>query len=150
MAKKGRPSHREKVFNALPGTRAQIARKSGVSTASVGAWLAVFKAEGIAHIARWRVPRIGQRIPIYQACEAPGKPDMPRPAPFTGSESQKRFEERNPGRLAEIRAAYEQRQREVMAKRKQRLAAWALPLTVVVSKPQPAKNFPESVERDQV
>lgn len=63
MAKKGRPSHREKVFNALPGTRAQIARKSGVSTASVGAWLAVFKAEGIAHIARWRVPRIGQRLP---------------------------------------------------------------------------------------
>lgn len=35
-------------------------------------------------------------------------------------------------------------------KRKRRLAAWALPLTVVVSKPRPAKSFPESVEREQI
>jgi len=39
---------------------------------------------------------------------------------------------------------------EKREKRKQRLAAWALPLTVVVSKPRPAKSFPESVEREQV
>lgn len=147
MAKVGRPSHRDKVLAALPGTRAQIARKSGVSTASVGTWLAVLKAEGIAHIARWRTPRIGQRLPIYHACEAPGKPDVPRPAALTDQEYQRRFNERHPGRRAEIRAAYEQRQREVMAKRKQRLAAWALPLTVVVSPPQLSRNFPEEVER---
>jgi len=147
MAKVGRPSHRDKVLAALPGTRAQIARKSGVSTASVGTWLAVFKAEGIAHIARWRTPRIGQRLPIYQASEAPGKPDVPRQAALTDKDYQRRFEDRHPGRRAEIRAAYEQRQREVMAKRKQRLAAWALPLTVVVSPPQLSKTFPEEVER---
>lgn len=149
MAKIGRPSCREKVLAALPGIRSQVAKRAGVAISSAGKWLLILHAEGLLYISQWRTQKgNGARLPLYKLKVTGLEKDRPRPPALDEADYQRRFEERHPGRRAEIRAAYEQRQREVMAKRKQRLAAWALPLTVVVSKPQLAKNFPESVERD--
>lgn len=151
MAKNGRPSCRDKVFGALPGIRSQVAKRAGVAVSSAGKWLLILHAEGLLYISEWMTQENnGARLPLYRLKVTGLEQDVPRPPPLDEADYQRRYDERHPGRRAEIRAAYEQRQREVMAKRKRRLAAWALPLTVVVSKPRPAKSFPESVERDQI
>lgn len=147
MAKVGRPSHRDKVLAALPGIRSQVAKRADVAVSSAGKWLDAFHAEGLVYISQWRTKKgNGARLPLYKLKVTGLEKDRPRPPPLDEADYQKRFHERHPHRRAEIRAAYEQRQREVMAKRKQRLAAWALPLTVVVSKPVLRDHFHREVD----
>lgn len=148
MAKMGRPTVREKVFAALPGIRSRVAERAGVAVSSAGVWLDAFHAEGLTYISQWLTQKNnGARLPLYKLKAKGTEVDKPRPPPLGESTYQNRFNERHPHRRAEIRAAYEKRLREAQEKRKQRLAAWALPLTVVVSKAKLSKNFPKSVEK---
>jgi len=126
MAKLGRPSCRNKVLAALPGIRSQVAKRADVAVSSAGKWLLILHAEGLLYIAQWRTQKgNGARLPLYKLKVTGLEKDRPRPPPLDEADYQRRYDERHPHRRAEIRAAYEQRQREVMAKRKQRLAAWA-------------------------
>lgn len=64
MTKTGRPSCRDKILVALPGTRTQLAKKSGASSASVGKWVAILRAEGLIRIGGWRRSHMGAKQPI--------------------------------------------------------------------------------------
>ena len=97
---KGRPSLREKVISGLPGTRAQIEKKSGTSSSTVGKWLAVLHAEGAVHIAKWRRSKHGSKRPVY---ELGAGVDAPEPATLTMQQNQQRYDKRHPGRRKEIR-----------------------------------------------
>lgn len=145
MARTGRPSCRSAILDALPGTIVQVARRSGKSPSSAGKWLGILHEERVVYLSKW-VHRKNGPVPFYRLRVKESSKDAPKPAPLTDAEIQQRYNERYPNRRTEIRKAYEQRQREVMEKRRQRLAAWALPLTVVVSEAVPAKNFPQRVE----
>ena len=145
MARTGRPSCRQKVLDGLPGTIAQVARRAGVSASSAGKWLGILNAERVVYLSKW-VSRRNGPVPFYRLRVKESSVDAPRPPPMTEAEHQRRYDERHPHRRAEIRAAYEKRQREVMEKRRLRLAAWASPLTVVVSKQVLSDDFHKSID----
>lgn len=107
MTKKGRPSLREKVIAALPGTRAEIEKKSGVSEATVGKWLSILRAEGAVHIGKWRRAVLsGSKRPVFVlGAGVDAKP----PKTLTPQQSQKRYRKRHPGRRAASVAAYYRR-----------------------------------------
>lgn len=147
--KTGRPSVREKVLAGLPGTINQVAKRSGVSASSSGKWLGILAGERLAYVSKWIERRNGP-VPFYRLRVRESSVDAPKPAPKTDAEYQQRFNERNPGRRAEIRKDYERRVKSAMEKRKQRLAAWAAPLTVVISKHKPSNTFPECVEMENM
>lgn len=144
MARTGRPSCRSAILAALPGTIMQVAKRANKSPSSAGKWLTILHAERVVYLCKW-VQRRNGPVPFYRLRIKESSVDAPKPV-CTDMDYQRRYDERHPHRRAEIRKAYEQRQREVMEKRRQRLAAWAAPLTVVVSEAVPAKNFPKRVE----
>jgi DNA-binding transcriptional ArsR family regulator len=139
MARTGRPSCLSAILEALPGTIAQVARRSGKSPSSAGKWLGILNAERVVYLSKW-VQRRNGPVPFYRLRIKESSVDAPKPV-CTEQDYQQRYNERHPHRRAEIRAAYEQRQKEVMEKRRQRLAAWASPLTVVVSKQVLSDDF---------
>lgn len=96
---KGRPSLRDKVITGLPGTRAQIEKKSGTSSATVGKWLAILRASGEVHVARWLRSKYGSKRPVYVLGAGV---DAKEPASLTGKQSQERYNKRHPGRRKEI------------------------------------------------
>lgn len=149
MAKIGRPQCRDKVLAALPGIRTRVAQRAGVAVSSAGKWLLIMHGEGLLYISDWRTQKHnGARLPLYKLKVTGKEVDKPRPPPLEQEDYQRRYHERHPHRRAEIRKAYELRQKEVLEKRRQRMAAWAAPLSVVISKPRPAKKFPAAVERE--
>jgi predicted ArsR family transcriptional regulator len=135
MAKMGRPDCRDKVLAALPGIRSQVAKRAGVAVSSAGKWLDILHKEGLLYISQWRTQKgNGARLPLYKLKVTGKEVDRPRP-PALGEETyQQRYNERHPHRRTEIRKAYEERQRQAALKRKKAIAAWAAPLTTVVSK----------------
>lgn len=98
--KTGRPNVRELVLSGLPGTRSQIERKSGVSSSSVGKWLAILRGESAVHVGGWRRSKHGSKKPIFFAGAGEDKPE---PKTLTPEQSQKRFRRRHPERVKEIR-----------------------------------------------
>lgn len=145
MPRTGRPSCRSAILDALPGTIVQVARRSGKSPSSAGKWLGILHEERVVYLSKW-VHRRNGPVPFYRLRVKESSKDAPKPAPLTDAETQQRYNERHPNRRTEIRKAYEQRQREVMEKRRQRLAAWASPLTVVVSKQVLSDDFHRSID----
>jgi len=133
MAKIGRPDCRDKVLQVLPGHVSVIAKRANVSVSSAGKWLRILNEEGVVYIAKWIERRNGP-VASYKLKTKETQLDAPKPAPKTDAEHQRRFKERHPGRREEIREAYEQRVKAKALQHKQRLAAWAAPLTTVVSK----------------
>lgn len=97
--KTGRPNVRDKVLSGLPGTRAQIEKKSGASSASVGKWLAILRAEGAIHVGGWRRSHMGSKRPIFVLGAGV---DKPAPKTLTPEQSQERFKKRHPERVKEI------------------------------------------------
>lgn len=106
MTKKGRPSLRDKVIAALPGMRAQIAKKAGVSTATVGKWLAILREEKVVRVREWRRSKNGAKRPVFELGSAP---DAKPPRTLTNAQSCARFRRRNPERQAEIKALHYRR-----------------------------------------
>lgn len=105
---KGRPSVRDKVLTGLPGTRAQIEKKSGVGPSSVGKWLAVLRAEGAIHIGGWRRSHMGSKRPIFVLGAGV---DKKPPKTLSPEKSQERYRKRHPERRREIQANSEQRRK---------------------------------------
>jgi hypothetical protein len=97
---KGRPSLREKVITGLPGTRAQIGKKSGTSSSTVGKWIAVLHAEGAIHVSKWLRSKLGSKRPVYVLGAGI---DAKEPPTLTDQQSQQRYDKRHPGRRKEIR-----------------------------------------------
>ena len=106
--KTGRPTVRDLVLEGLPGTRAQIERKSGASSSSVGKWLAILRADGAIHIGGWRRSHMGSKRPIFVLGAGV---DKKPPKTLTPEQSQERFRKRNPERRREIKENSEQRQK---------------------------------------
>lgn len=117
----GRPSARDQVLTGFPGTRAEIAKKSGASSATVGKWLAILRAEGVVHIARWRRSKRGSKRPVFVVGVGV---DAKEPKTLTPQQSQERYRNRHPERRAEIRERYDDRQR----KKKERIKTLMAPL----------------------
>ena len=143
----------EAILRALPATRREIREKTGMTKGAVqnvveklhkANWLHVG-----GHVREWH-NGVGK---FTQSLEAgPGIDKECELVPLTQKERDDRRYKKliETGAIVKRVAATRQREKERKLKRKQRLAAWALPLTVVVSKPRPAKSFPESVEREQI
>ena len=144
MDRTGRPSCRSAILAALPGTIMQVAKRAKKSPSSAGKWLTILHAERVVYLCKW-VQRRNGPVPFYRLRIKESSVDAPKPV-CTDMDYQRRYDERHPHRRAEIRAAYEQRQREVMEKRRQRLAAWARPLTVAVSPPVLSDDFHRSID----
>lgn len=106
MSKMGRPSLRQKVIDAMPGTRAELTKKAGVGSATVGKWLAILRAEKVVRVGSWRRSRKGAKRPVFVLGSAP---DAKEPKTYTWREIDARFKKRHPGRKAEIKAAYYRR-----------------------------------------
>lgn len=104
--KTGRPSLRDKVLAALPGTRSQLERKSGVSEATVGKWLSILRKEGAIHIGGWRRSYRGAKQPIFVL--GAGEDKKP-PKTLTQAQSDARFRKRHPERHKEIQELSYQR-----------------------------------------
>ncbi|MBV8649705.1 hypothetical protein [Paludibacterium sp.] len=101
MSKIGRPSVRQAVFDALPGTIKQVAKKSGASGGSTRYWLKQMHIAGEIHIGGWRRSQ-GAKQMVYHA--GPGN-DKPEPRTFTQAEMLARFEKKHPGRHRDIKNA---------------------------------------------
>jgi hypothetical protein len=98
----GRPSLRDKFIAALPATRQEIAKSTGISDPTITKWIGVLRAEQNIHIARWRRAKsMGSMQPVYVL--GPGV-DAPKLAPRTPKESQARYHKKHPGRRSEIHA----------------------------------------------
>lgn len=119
----GRPNVRELVLSGLPGTRSQIERKSGISSSSVGKWLAILRAEKAAHVGGWRRSKNGSKQPIFMLGAGI---DKKPPKTLTPEESQIRYSKRHPERREEIRKRYDAK---VVAK-KERIKILFAPLHV--------------------
>lgn len=65
MPRVGRPSHRENVLAALPGTRNQIAERLSISAAAAGRWVASLLADEAIYIVTHRVPKQGPKMPVF-------------------------------------------------------------------------------------
>lgn len=97
--KTGRPELRDKVIAALPGTLAQIERKSGVSGTSARRWTSRLRKEGVIHIGGWRRSSPGGKQPVFVM--GAGE-DKPPPKTLTPAQIRKRFRKRHPERFKEI------------------------------------------------
>ncbi len=106
--KAGRPSKRDLVIAALPGTHHQLAKKSDVSISTVGKWIAILRKEGAIHVTGWRRSHRGSKQPVFTL--GPGE-DKPEPKTLTQAQSDARFRKRNPERHKEIHDQSYQRQR---------------------------------------
>lgn len=115
MTKQGRPDLRAEVLAALPGTRAQLAKKAGVSTSTVGKWLAILRTEEAVHVGRWYRSKHGAKRPVFVL--GPGQ-DAKEPATLTNAENARRYNERHPERRLAIRLKYEGKIRYERSKRK--------------------------------
>jgi predicted ArsR family transcriptional regulator len=65
MRSAGRPSHREALLVALPGTRNQIAERLSISAACVGRLIAGLLAEDAVYVVTHRVPKQGPKMPVF-------------------------------------------------------------------------------------
>lgn len=61
----GRPSKRDDVISALPGTRNQIAKRLSISAMSVGRWITALSEEGLIYVVTHRVPKCGPKMPVF-------------------------------------------------------------------------------------
>lgn len=107
MAKTGRPSVRDSVFKALPGTIKQVVKKSGTSDSSVRLWLTTMHKAGEIHISAWRHTQ-GAKQPYYSVGAGEDKPPPPN---FTEQEYRERYEKKHPGRVREIKTKSERKRR---------------------------------------
>lgn len=99
--KMGRPDLRAEVLAALPGTRAQIEKRAGVSSSTIGKWLAILRAENVVHVGSWmRAKKTGSKRPVFEA--GPG-PDAKPPKTLTPEQSQARYKRRHPNRRKQVR-----------------------------------------------
>ncbi|OEZ50321.1 hypothetical protein JAB1_14360 [Janthinobacterium sp. MP5059B] len=65
----------EFVLGAMPGTKADIVTKSGVSQAAVLRWVRLLHADRKIHIAGWRPhPRAGAAMAVYAVGNLPDAP----------------------------------------------------------------------------
>lgn len=104
--KTGRPSLRQAVLAAMPGTRAQLTKKAGVGSATVGKWLAILRAENVVRVAKWKRSKNGAKQPIFELGDAP---DAKPPKTLTNAQSSARFRRRHPERQKEIKATHYRR-----------------------------------------
>ncbi len=143
----------EAILRALPATRRDIREKTGLTKGAVqnvveklqnANWLHVSD-----HVREWH-NGVGKFTQVLEA--GPGIDQECDLAPMTQKERDERRYKKlvETGAIAQRAAAGRKREKERKLKRKQRLAAWAAPLTVVVSKAVPAKNFPKSVEIENI
>lgn len=139
--KTGRPSCRDKVFAAMPGTINQVARRAGVAPSSAAKWLHIFAAERVAYISKW-VQRRNGVVPFYRLRVMERSVGAPKPPPMTDAEYQRRFNEKNPGRRSEIRKAYEYR----LKAPKIQAASWLSMLSTPIAKRKLSNRFPAAVE----
>ena len=139
----GRPSHRDKVLAALPGTINQVAKRSGVSRSTVGKWLLILAAERLVYVSRWVSLRNGP-VPFYRLRVRESSVDAPKPPPQTDADYQRRFNEKHPGRRAEIREAYYVR----LKAPKIQAASWLALLSTPITKHKPSSRFPDAVEQE--
>jgi len=65
MRRAGRPSHRENVLAALPGTRNQIAERVSISAAAAGRWVTSLLADEAIYVITHRVPKQGPKMPVF-------------------------------------------------------------------------------------
>lgn len=49
-------SHRSTVLGAMPGTQAEIRKRTGLSTAVVSRWVNALRDSGEAHVSAWIAP----------------------------------------------------------------------------------------------
>ena len=70
-----RINFREFVLGAMPGTKADIVIKSGVSQAAVLRWIRLLHAERKIYIAAWKPhPRAGAAMAVYAVGNLPDAP----------------------------------------------------------------------------
>jgi hypothetical protein len=101
MTKLGRPDLRAVVMAALPGTRAQLEKRAGVSSSTIGKWLSILRAENVVHVGSWmRAKKTGSKRPVFVL--GPGVDKAP-PKTLTPEQSQARYNRRHPERRAEIK-----------------------------------------------
>ena len=86
-----RINFREFVVGAMPGTKANIVIKSGVSQAAVLRWIRLLHAERKIYIASWKPhPRAGAAMAVYAVGDLP---DVPCKLPhLTKRQIRQRFE----------------------------------------------------------
>jgi hypothetical protein len=61
-----KPNFREYVLGAMPGTKAHLVTRSGVSHAAVLRWVRLLHAAGEIHITSWAPhPRAGAHMAVY-------------------------------------------------------------------------------------
>lgn len=71
-----RNRNRQLVLDAMPGSKSEIAAKTGLSKGVVGRWVDELHSEGKCRIWKWRRPEAvrGPHMPIYKAGEGEDKP----------------------------------------------------------------------------
>lgn len=124
----GRPNHRQAVFAALPGTIPQIIKKSGVSRATVFAWIRVFQAERLTYIKRWKLTK-GNPTPFYVIGEGENEP---RPGPQTSSQYSRRYYVKHRAEFEREQRANRRAAREYAATVAKRPQSWLSALGVAV------------------
>lgn len=92
-------SLRDVVLSAIPGTRKQIHKKTGVSPTTIGHWLRVFREQKLIHVGCWKRSHLGSKQPIFVLGAGV---DKEPPKTLTNEESQKRRKIRHPERIKEI------------------------------------------------
>jgi predicted ArsR family transcriptional regulator len=65
MANVGRPSHRQAVIEALPGTRNQLAKRIGISAACVDRLIGALEAEDAIYVVTYAVPTQSPKMPVF-------------------------------------------------------------------------------------
>lgn len=105
-----RQSYRQRVKDALPGTRRDIEVKTGLSKNCVWRWIEDLHAVGECHITRWERPEKGPYMPRY--APGPGKDKLCDLVHMTVTEKAKRYRKRARAdgswqdRLAQQRSKY--------------------------------------------
>jgi hypothetical protein len=83
--------NRTRILEAMPGSRVELAKATGIEDSTVVRWLRVLRAERGCHIRRWeRCVGRGSLIPVYAS--GPGE-DAPNPGPEGQAVYSKRYRE---------------------------------------------------------
>lgn len=83
---------KDHILQAMPGTQAELVRKSGWHQGTVSRWIKVLRAEGAIHIVKWRPPGASGTA---SAVHGRG-PGVDEPCPYkakTGSQKWQRVKE---------------------------------------------------------
>lgn len=120
---------RATIKAALPGTKGQIVKKTGLSMATSIKWVDRLHKDGEIHIARWKAhPRAGPAMPVYVA--GPGVDAVCDLVHLTKQQIRERFEKKAEadGRMDKRRAMWRNRYWKLKAAKSKQNWASALGL----------------------